>query len=75
MKTITKQEYIILQGLIALTSYYNEITEDIDKVALKITGEDENIGHTYDILSGFRELDDGLRLIGIKVEDDKDNLS
>lgn len=67
MKKISHSQYLQLVGLQVLAEKHNRMMHDIEACACEITGEDQ-AGHTADILYGSRELDEGLKLMGIEVE-------
>lgn len=74
MKTITQDQYYQLIGLMAAYTEQSKVLRSLEKAALVITDErdrDGNVeegGHTWDILCNSRELDDGLRIMGIEVQ-------
>ncbi len=72
MKTITKNQYLQLVGLMTLGRKHNEMCREIEKAACEITGEDV-AGHTVDMMYGDRELDEGLKLLGVQVAESADN--
>jgi hypothetical protein len=69
MKTITRGQYLQLLGLQTLAKQHWSAINDIEKAALEITKEDNDIGHTMDMMADSRNIDDGLRILGIKVEE------
>jgi hypothetical protein len=64
-KHLTRGEYLQLLGLVTLAKRHNAILTELEKAAQAITGE---AAHTVDIVSGFRELDEGLDILGITVD-------
>ncbi len=68
MKTITKEQYYQLIGVVVLAKSYLDKINDLEKAALNITQEVYDIGgHTSDIVWGSRDLDEGLKIMGVKV--------
>lgn len=73
MKTITKAQYYQLVGLRAAYEAQYKVCEALQRAAVAITderdtnGNPDNGGHTIDILWGERDLDEGLRIMGIEV--------
>lgn len=68
--TITRAEYLQLVGLMALAERHNEKLKDIAVCALDLTGESDDMGHTYDaVYSGEYDADGLLQRLGITVED------
>jgi hypothetical protein len=68
VKTITREQYLQLLGLRTLATRHYASIKEIEEAARAITGDDD-CGHTDDILSGFRGLDEGLLLLDISVVD------
>lgn len=73
-KTITQTQYYQLAGLQVLAQRaYREI-EALNQAAVSITeekdreGQPADMGHTYDMMSQSRGLDEALKLMNIKVE-------
>lgn len=69
MKTITKNQYVQLVGLLAIATKHYAMINQCEAAFTEITGEGDTAGHGMDILCGSRELDDGLRILGITVAD------
>lgn len=72
MRIITKSQYYILIGLREVARKNWEQLCLLEKAAAEITGESEKdgLGHSSDYLAGSRELDDMLRILEIKVENE-----
>jgi hypothetical protein len=68
-KTITKQQYLQLAGLLTLAERYNGELEEIKHAAMEITGDADEYGHTSDAVFGERAIVDLLRLLKITVEE------
>lgn len=74
MKTISREKYYVLKGLIEIIKIYEDVMKTIETTALVITGEVDDKGnalfggHTADILWGSRDLDSGLKIMEIDVE-------
>lgn len=66
-KTITKAQHLQLVGLLALAKRHNERLDDIRRAVAEIIREEDDHGHASDIVYGDRDLDDGLRILGITV--------
>jgi hypothetical protein len=64
---ISKSDYYKLVGLVTLARDYLSKTDDLAKIALEITKE-EDFGYTSDIVYGNCDLDEGLKNLGIEVE-------
>lgn len=64
MKTISANDYLVLKGLALLYQKYSKAQDEAASVAEEITGE---AAHTCDMLSGWRDMDEGLALLGIEV--------
>jgi len=71
-KTITKQQYLQLAGLLTLAERYTGELEEIERAAMEITGEDDEWGHTSDAVYGTRSIAELLKLLEIIVDDDTD---
>lgn len=75
MRTITKTQYCQLCGLQVLAQRAWREVEALNKAALSITEEKsreglpDDMGHTYDMMSNSRGLDEALQLMDIKVEE------
>lgn len=68
MKTITRNQYLQLVGLITLGKHHRTLLESIEKAAREITGESEEGGsHSDDMIWADRGIDDGLRILEIEV--------
>lgn len=73
VRVITKAQYYQLVGLIAAAKEQVAILQAMEKAAMLITeerdsdGKPSNGGHTTDMIWQGRELDDGLRILKIKV--------
>lgn len=65
---ITKQQYVLLLGLRAVADSLLQQLESVEKAAIEITGEDDSLGHTSDMIYGSREVDEMLKLLKIEVE-------
>jgi hypothetical protein len=72
-KQITNAEYLQLVEMKALADSYYQKINDIERIAVEITGEldhegnIETCGHTSDFLAGSRDLDGMLRILKLKV--------
>ena len=72
-RTISKAKYYQLVGLIAAAKKQQEIMDAMVEAARDITqevdseGNPERSGHTMDMLWGSRPLDEGLRILKIRV--------
>lgn len=67
-KSISKAEYHQLHGLAIIAKRHWDALKEIDQAARSITGEQGDMGHTYDMMGQSRDVDDGLKILGIKVE-------
>jgi hypothetical protein len=67
-RLITRDQYMQLVGIVAASTEQQKILKSLELAACAITGEDDNAGHTTDILWGSRELDEGLEILGVGVE-------
>lgn len=68
MKKITRAQYLQLCGIVGMAHKHYEALDELFSAAEAITGKSDN-GHTSDMIFGSRELNDGLRLMGIELED------
>jgi len=66
---ITKSQYMQLIGLKTVADSLLKQLENVEKAAMEITGEDDSLGHTSDMIYGSRELDEMLKLLKIEVEE------
>ena len=76
-KTITKSQYYTLIGLREVAKEQCLILDKIEKLAKEITGEQDKDfgGHASDYIYGTRNLDEMLKILGIKVKNlDKQSL-
>lgn len=69
--TITKSEYKELKQLVKEAKILNTKIDKIISRAEEITGEDVDNGFSCDIICNNTKLNDGLELMGIKVEKSK----
>lgn len=67
-QTITQNEYLMLHGLAALATRYNEKLVDIVAAAVEIVDEGESLGHMADMIYGEYGVDEQLAKMGITVE-------
>lgn len=67
-KVITRGQYAQLLGLQTLAVMHNRFLKDIEQVALEITGEDTDLGHTSDWLYESRSLKDLFKLLNLTLE-------
>lgn len=67
---ITKGQRLQLIGLRTVALDLNDRLDDTIRAAGKITGEEDPFGHTADMMSDYRTVDDGLGLLDIEVSDD-----
>jgi hypothetical protein len=67
-RMISRHQYFQLLVIIAAATEQQKILKSLELAACAITGEDDNAGHTTDILWGSRELDEGLEILGVAVE-------
>lgn len=68
-RTISRSEYFQLIGLLTLAKKHNETLKDIERAALAITKEVDDLGHTADAVYGNRSPDELLALLDITVRD------
>lgn len=74
-RTITRAQYLQLVGLHALAAHHIKAMDDLTMAALAITqerdgdGELDQRGHTNDLIWHSRTLDEGLKIMGITVEE------
>lgn len=77
-RTITRNEYLQLVGLIALAQRHNQALRELDEAARAITHEERD-GHTsdtiYDSFSLGVDVDDLLRRLKIAVEPDAERVT
>lgn len=68
--TITRAEHLQLVGLLALAERYNRMLTEVHDAARQLTGEADDMGHTYDaVYSGDQDADTLLQRLGITVEE------
>lgn len=67
-KTITHAEYLQLLGLRLIADRHQSAMDELSKAAAAITGETDELGHTYDYVWSNRELDEMLDVLELKVE-------
>ncbi len=66
--TITRSQYLQLLGLQTLAAHHIRTMDGLAAAAIAITREGVDMGHTYDLVWGNRNLDEALGLMGITVE-------
>jgi len=70
MKTITKNQYLELEGIRVLSKKYNEQLEQLVVCVAQITGEeldDQNYGHASDFIFSNESVKSHLRKLDIEV--------
>jgi hypothetical protein len=69
VKTITRNEYLKMVGLLGLAGHHNRALRDIVKALREITGEEEEVGgHTDDAVWGDEDAEYLLTRLQIEVE-------
>ena len=68
---LTRSEYLQLTGLLALGRKHVKITEDIEREACKITGEEYGMGHTSDAFYEGYTVEELLERIKLRNEKKK----
>jgi hypothetical protein len=61
MKTISKEEYQRLVGLLTLARDYNRALQAVLRAAQKLTGDTQDLGPTSDAVYGSMDADQLLR--------------
>lgn len=66
-KTISKEQYLQLIGLLAVAEKHNGMLESILEAVREITGEEDKFGHSADMIYGSTTLDNALEYLDITV--------
>lgn len=71
-KSISREDFYKLNGLLALAKNHNAALETIRRAACEITGESpEDYGHTADAIYEGHPADDLLRKVGVEIAENQ----